>query len=206
MSLIPEENKTSAILLVFANIVPIFGVLFWNWNTFDVFILFWSESVIIGFYSIFKILIYYQNKILAMFFSIFFIFHFGIFLTVHLLIIIAMFSNYFVHSFNPSNEIFIKALSESSVILSGFIFLFISHGVSFFQNYIGKKEYKISNPFNNPMVTPYVRIIIMHIALIFGGFLLIITKASINGLIILILFKIIIDLKGHNNSHKLKIN
>ena len=48
--------------------------------------------------------------------------------------------------------------------------LFISHGVSFVTNYLLKGEYK-KEKVNSLMGRPYARIVVLHVAIIFGGFL-----------------------------------
>jgi hypothetical protein len=48
--------------------------------------------------------------------------------------------------------------------------LFVSHGVSFVQNYLLKGEYAAARP-EKLMGSPYGRIVVMHIAILAGGFL-----------------------------------
>lgn len=40
--------KLSAILLVAANLAPLYGVLFLGWEVFPLLVLFWAENVVVG--------------------------------------------------------------------------------------------------------------------------------------------------------------
>jgi len=41
--------------LIAANVIPLFGAVFWDWNTFNIVFLYWAENLAIGFYTILKI-------------------------------------------------------------------------------------------------------------------------------------------------------
>ncbi|NQT02211.1 MAG: hypothetical protein HQ580_09320 [Planctomycetes bacterium] len=43
------------IALLAANAIPLFGVLFLDWDAFFIVLLYWSENLVIGFYTILKI-------------------------------------------------------------------------------------------------------------------------------------------------------
>ena len=45
-------GRLSVAALVAANLVPILGVLLWDWDVFLLLLLFWSENVIIGIFGI----------------------------------------------------------------------------------------------------------------------------------------------------------
>lgn len=76
-----------------------------------------------------------------------------------------------------------------------------SHLFSFFANYIGKGEYrKVSAP--QLMAVPYGRIIVLHIAILFGAFAVMALGNSIFLLLLLIIGKIVIDSKMHLRSHR----
>ena len=54
---ISERNRLSfsIIVLIAANLLPVFGVLLWDWDVFVILLLFWCENVIIGIFGIAKI-------------------------------------------------------------------------------------------------------------------------------------------------------
>ncbi len=81
--------------------------------------------------------------------------------------------------------------------------LTISHGISFWENYILGQEYK-SSSLKRLMHQPYQRIIVMHIAIIAGGIFVMKLNSPLPLLIILVLLKISFDLYLHKKSHKVK--
>ena len=49
-------GRVSLALLVVANLLPLVGVLFWDWDVFFLLLLFWCENVIIGLFGIARIM------------------------------------------------------------------------------------------------------------------------------------------------------
>ena len=209
------------ISLILVNIVPLVGV-FLGWSLFSVLFFYWFESLVIGFFNIFKMLIapafptWYnkQSRLLPssiklvsrllslpfkLFIIFFFIIHYGIFMTGHLFLINTISSlpwgllGNFVLNFSLLKELILGSLFPLLPI-------FISHGISFFHNFIGKQEYKKTST-QQLMMLPYKRVILMHITLLFGGFLLILTGMPIYLILLFIILKIIVDLKAHNKEH-----
>ncbi|MDH3417747.1 MAG: DUF6498-containing protein, partial [Gammaproteobacteria bacterium] len=50
-------SRPSAIVLIVANLVPLFGVLFLGWRVFDVIILYWAENVVIGVINVLRMIV-----------------------------------------------------------------------------------------------------------------------------------------------------
>src|SRR3954454_1231163 len=51
-----SDYKTSAYVLIAANVLPLLGVLFLGWDTFSIVALYWSENVIIGAINVLKMI------------------------------------------------------------------------------------------------------------------------------------------------------
>lgn len=51
------------------------------------------------------------------------------------------------------------------------------------------------------MQDPYGRVVIMHLTIIGGGFLMSVLQSPIAGLIMLVLIKIVIDIRTHVKQH-----
>ena len=79
--------------------------------------------------------------------------------------------------------------------------LFISHGVSFIENYILGNEYETST-MKRLMQQPYQRIIVMHLAILGGGIFVMKLDSPVPLLIIFIMLKIFFDLHFHKKSHR----
>ncbi len=56
-SLFEKQNfsKPSVWALIIANLYPVIGVIFFNWQTYPLLLFFWSENLVIGFYTVIKI-------------------------------------------------------------------------------------------------------------------------------------------------------
>jgi len=207
------------ITLLAANTIPLFGVLFLGWNAFYIIILYWTENIIIGFYNILKMVFAAVPHPVAhlgkLFLIPFFIVHYGGFTAIHGFFVLALFHNDGqgppMGGMNwPCFLVFVQMLFNVikymySVIPPQVRFavlaLFISHGVSFVQNYLIKREYTTAKP-DKLMGSPYGRVIVMHITILAGGFLTMTIGSPAPLLVILIGLKTILDVNLHNRSHK----
>ncbi len=208
MTTTPHNHNTSQISLIIANIIPLFGVLFWQWDISSIIFLYWFENIVIGFYNIFrmkkaaahatemevndqKIIVKTEEdrkKIKAVtyiFLIPFFIIHFGLFSLGHGIFVFFMFGR-------PE----LYGISLIAAIGS----LMVSHGISYTRNYIGNQEYMKTNPAVQ-MFRPYKRIMVMHFTIILSGFTLLGLGAPIWSLVILIAIKIGVDWNLHTKSH-----
>jgi hypothetical protein len=187
----------STISLIAANLVPIFGMLFFKWSIFSILFFYWFESAVIGFFTVIKMLISSgkESQKSKMLLIIFFIFHFGIFMLVHLSFIMVFLI------LTPSSHDSWSLSKLISNVLFPILALFISHGISFFVNFIGKKEYQKTS-IGLLMAAPYTRVILMHITIILGMFIIMITGIPILVAVFFVALKTIIDLISHNLEHK----
>ena len=188
------NNKLSTYFLVIANLVPLAGVIIENWDIGDIMLLFWLESAIIGFFNILKMLRISGG--IALFYSICFIGHFGAFMAVHLMFIFSL----FIEAEGISSTL-PEVLAIFKTLWLGIFALIISHGFSFKQNFINNREYlKLS--LKDQMHKPYSRIMLMHVTLIFGGFLVLALDSRLLALTLLIGMKIVVDIKAHIKEHR----
>jgi hypothetical protein len=196
-------KKPSFLVLIAANLYPVAAVLFFGWEVFLLLVLFWMENLVIGFFTVLKMLFAGGEKSGRLVkFSIipFFCLHYGIFALVHGVFVFVLFGGVF-----SSDSAFIDLETPRQQFMSyqlslGSLTLFISHGVSFVYNYIGAGEYKNSNP-NNLMQQPYGRVVILHLTIIFGGFLMMLLGSPVAGLLLLIVLKTALDLRAHLREH-----
>jgi hypothetical protein len=84
------------------------------------------------------------------------------------------------------------------IVLGG---LFISHGVSYRLNYIGRGEYKRTTVARQ-MAAPYGRLAVLHITIILGGMAIAFTGASIAAVVVLVMLKTALDLGLHLAEHR----
>lgn len=227
MNFLPQEPlsnnlKISIIVLVIANLMSLIGIIFFGWNAILLLLAYWFESAIIGFFTLLKIALAKGNLIknlsdssqkinkigtivLKIFLIPFFIVHFGGFMFGHLIFITAFFLQ--AEWGTSFQKIGADLFSMGLLIIP----LFISHGFSFFTNFLGKKEYEKITP-NEAMFEPYPRIIVMHLAIIVGAFLsfaLILLSKNPNAgflnlgqAIMLVILKTTFDVFSHLKQHR----
>ncbi len=190
-------RSPTAIALIVANLVPLVGVLFFDWSLFTIMFFFWLESAVIGFFNILKLVI--VANILSIIMVPFFVVHYGAFMSGHLVFIFALFSpeEMSFSGFFPPPDLLISHIMNVWPALLGAC---LSHGISFFYNFIGKKEFRRSTP-EKQMMAPYGRIILMHLTIIFGGWLILALGAPLLALVLLIGLKIVSDARAHHKEH-----
>ncbi len=190
-------ESPTAIALIVGNLVPLVGVLFFDWSLFAIMFCFWLESAVVGFLNIFKMVI--VANILSIIMVPFFVIHFGGFMSGHLVFIFALFSpdEMSFSGFFPPPDLLTSQIMN---VWPAFLGVCLSHGISFFYNFIGKKEFRRSTP-EKQMMAPYRRIILMHVTIIFGGWLIIALGAPVLALVLLIVLKIVSDVRAHHKEH-----
>lgn len=210
-------TKLPLISLIAVNALPVFGVLFLGWEVFAVLLLYWAENVVLGFYNVLRMALAPVSspaEHIGKFFIIpFFTVHYGLFTAVHGIFVFAIFGRgHVMHVGRPTLPCFCGPLQMlvgaiATVLCSAravtlmFLALFISHGVSFVQNYLIKGERHRVNP-GMLMIQPYKRIVILHVTIIFGGGLTMLLGSPIPILILLIALKTAVDVVLHKAEHK----
>ena len=85
-------------------------------------------------------------------------------------------------------------------VLIGAAALFLSHGASFLLNYVGNGEYlRTSAP--RQMGSAYGRVVVLHVTILIGGFVVAFLGAPIGALIVLVTLKTVFDLGLHRQEH-----
>ena len=194
----PSMTSPSGLALIAANLVPLGGVLFFGWDLSSVIVLYWAESAVIGFYTALKMAI--VGKFAALFAVPFFVGHFGGFMALHFLFIYS----FFVRGLNPAGTE--PGVREALVgvflpVWSSLAALFISHGISFFSNFIGRREYAGAT-IKGLMTAPYNRIVVMQITVILGAWIIILFKSPVPALALLVLLKTAADFSAHRKEHR----
>lgn len=192
----------SVIFLIVANLLPVFGVLLWDWDVFVLLLLFWCENVIIGLFGIAKVAISGTGKFSfqSLFLPVFFTIHYGGFMFGHFMVLIGMYSSDADNMKNIDEPVeYLWAVIER-VTWVPIIALVMSHGWSFVTNFLGTDERKILNP-SAAMALPYKRMVVTHVALIAGGFFLVSAGEPLVGLLILLGMKVALDVFFHRKEH-----
>jgi hypothetical protein len=186
----------STLVLIAANLVPLAGATYFGWKLSDVMVLYWAESAVIGLFNVARIAV--VGRWLALVAAPFFISHFGAFMAIHFLFIYGFFVQ------GPGDF----SAGELSQVATTFtdlwpalLVLFLSHGVSFFINFLGRKEYR-ERTTEQLMSEPYSRILFMHLVIIFGGGLTLILGEPTPVLLLVIVLKTWVDVRAHLKQHE----
>jgi hypothetical protein len=192
--------QPSVIALLAANVLPLFGVLFFKWEVFPLMLLFWMENVVVGIINVLKMALAPTEDGAGMlnklFLIPFFCAHYGIFTLVHGMFVIGLFGGGFrAGGPGPDPGALVSAIREQHlqwIVLA----MAASHGFSFFHNYLARNERANANV-QSLMVSPYGRVIVLHVAILGGAFLIAALRSPIWGLILLIALKTTLDVKAH---------
>lgn len=118
----------TAVALIAANLVPLFGVLFLDWSLFPILFIFWLESVVIGCFNCLKLLFKCTFKSFS--WMLFFVVHYGFFTAIHLKAIFELFS--------PDRVAYLSLLPPAALMTQqimlvwpAFLVFVLSHGISF---------------------------------------------------------------------------
>lgn len=188
-------SSPSALALIAANLVPLFGVLSWGWRVDDVLLLFWFESAVVGLFNVGKLLVIggWTAVPVCGFFAV----HYGGFMAGHLV---------FILSFLPGSEAAFFPDSDwlwqtLAVFWPAVLAMLGSHGFSFIDNFLRRQEYR-GRTIARQMMDPYARIMVMHASVLFGGFMVAGTGQALPALVLLVVLKAAVDLRFHLRAHR----
>jgi len=184
--------------LVLANPVPIFGVLFLGWTVFPLVLLYWLENVVVGAFNVAKLLMaqprepaYWVGKLILV---PFFVVHFGGFTYVHGALVVAFFGPKGAQPFDLLTAV--PAAIRANQLGWGVLSLVISHGLSFYWNYLKNGEYQRAS-LNALMGQPYGRVIVLHLTVLFGGWVVMLLGSPLFALVLLVVLKTAADWRAH---------
>jgi len=196
----------STIILIFSNLITILIAIINNWNFLTLMWVYLFQSLIIGLFAFIKILklknfttegLKINNepvkansqakKKVAFIFSLYFIFF-------HIIYI------FFLWGFSQEISLESSVLKETSFIILSVLIFFANHLFSFVYNY--KKDSKRKTNLGEMMHAPMLRILPMHLTIMFTGFIIVSTaKSNINILIFFIVLKTLADVIMHQQEH-----
>lgn len=204
----------SPIVLIAANVFPLIGVFLWNWDAAAIVIFYWSENLIIGALTLVKML--HCSLIFGWFGGAFFLIHYGGFCAVHGMLAASLMGLDIGEPFDeiglPFFLVFVELLigvvrgilaAAPADWIWGFIAIAVSHTFSTMINYFGRREY-VDQTTQKLMMAPYRRIVVLHLAILFGGWGVVALGSPLPLLVILIVGKTMLDLRMHLREHDLK--
>ena len=199
--------------LVAVNLMPLIGVLGFGWSTFDLMALYWFENGIVGLFAVLKILLSRGDgdgpgaTLGRLFAAGFFTLHYGAFWSVHGLFVMTLFGGPADRAFGAMDLPFgfggvgIAGVALQGGLLLAAMGLFVSHAVSFVGNVVLKGE-DLERTARELMAQPYGRVVVLHVTLVVGGFLVLGTGGATAALALFVLLKTGVDLAAHLRAHR----
>ncbi len=206
-----QRNLTLA-ALVASNLLPLVGVFYWGWDVGALVVLYWSENLILGFYTLVRML--RVSPVGGLFSGAFFLVHYGGFCAVHGMFVLslAVGEDAFVHPQGDAWPLFLVfvqllvAVVEQVLAMAppewllAFAALFVSHGISLLVNFFVRGE-RQGLTVGALMTAPYKRIVILHVAILFGGFAVMAMGSPLALLLLLVVLKLGLDIWLHRREH-----
>jgi hypothetical protein len=215
-------SYVTVVIALVGNLIPLFGVLYWGWDTFQLLMLYWMETVIVAVFTLRRLARLNEGErgtitvngvekpatpfSLVSFFSM----HAGIFILVHFIFLWALFSWQWFKKVHGIDSFFYELFIANGIWVALLLF-FAASWVSFridskpaytgrverkvYPNKVAEWQAKHSADFAvGPIVGMlYARIVIMQVAIIAGA-LLAEWAGSIAPLVIVIVLKTLLDI------------
>jgi Family of unknown function (DUF6498) len=216
-----SSSVGAVVALVVANLIPLAGVLFLGWNVWTILLLYWMENGVVGVFNVLKILRAEGHEddagngprvngrpasaMSKAGLVPFFVIHYGMFWVVHGIFVVTLPLFGMIGDLADGQAEMPGVLEGVQPLTVGFalIALTISHGVSYWFNFIGRGEFRRATP-SGQMFAPYGRLVVLHITIIFGALAISFTGAPEAAVVILVVLKIALDLGLHLAEHRPK--
>jgi hypothetical protein len=182
----------STFVLILSNLIGLYITIAASPSVVTLWLMYWTENVSIGFFNVLKmktlVRLHIDTPENGKFYIPFFALHYGLFTFVHGIFLITF--------------AFISKQHEVSFSIVGVnaLILFASHAFSFWVNFLKGGEYKTAK-IESLFLSPYPRVIAMHLVVILGGILVFNQKNQVPGIILLGICKLGADLISHLAHH-----
>jgi hypothetical protein len=188
----PAQGASPATIII-TNLIPAFCVLFLGWDAFTVVFLYWLENVVVGIFNVARLATAQgqpgkAGASIKFFLIPFFCVHYGLFTFVHGVFVVALLGGNFQ---NPGAPFAIPPIDWVVwLVLIAFVY---EHGSTFYRDFIKSGKYRQTHPAMQ-MFAPYGRIVVLHLAILGGGFLLVLVGLPRLTVLLLVAFKIVYEL------------
>jgi hypothetical protein len=207
------SSAVALVLLIVFNLLPLVGVALWGWDLWSILTLYWVENGIVGVLNVMKILRaqgsgqgfsatlngqpmhLVPRAALASFFTI----HYGFFWLGHGVFV--LFALPLIAAASSGGLGLDVVWPDWGLVALGAVGLGISHGASFWLNFIGRSEYRVVSP-GQLFLAPYGRLVVLHVTIIFGAMVSTWIGSPIGALLVLIALKTALDAYFHLREHR----
>lgn len=206
-----RSSRLALAALVVANLVPLAGVVALGWGVYDVMLLYWLENGVVGVFTLARMATAGRAPLATLVVGPFFALHYGLFWLVHGVFVVSLFgpegpftgSGPAGPTGGPGLGLSLPIAGEVPLVPGvgwALAALVLSHGVSFVQHWLLGGERVGVDP-GAIMPRPYGRVVVLHLTLIAGGFLVLALGAPVLALVLMVALKIGVDAAAHLRSH-----
>ena len=211
-----HSSGVALVALVIANAVPLAGVLLLDWSLPAIMALYWAENGVVGVFALLRILTAAGpapagppprpgsrvtpmsdagiRYMLAPFFTV----HYGMFWLGHGFFVLLVFPGMLAgvsDAWSP-DLVFDTVPALLGTVLAALPFLFVSHGLSYWLNWLQGGERLTSHP-SQEMFAPYGRVVVLHLTIILGAFAVAAMGTPVWALVVMVLVKTGLDVSAH---------
>ncbi|WP_045114675.1 DUF6498-containing protein [Microscilla marina] len=208
-----ENVRSSVIIVILVNLLPIFGVLVLHWKVSDVVMLYVFETFVVGVFNVFKMIFAGTDDdmpgCMKIFLVPFFIVHYNVFVGIQGFFIISFVllpelnnANFMTtpsgSGYTVSAQDYLLGILQFNSLLSvAYLSIVLSHLYSFVKNYLVEGENK-NVVLLELMFQPYKRIFLQQFLVIGGTFLLLALGGNnMVFVVLLVVLKIFLDFRAH---------
>ena len=186
-------TRPAILALIIANLVPLLGVFAYGWNLYTLVMVYWSENILIGVFTLVKMA--FVKKVgpvgkTKLYKTLLFCAVYGTFVVIHGSILSQL-------VFRSAD----RAFNFGIVFVLCILAFLLSHAVSMTTNFLMKRENEKISAFDL-MFLPFVRVAPMHLVLLLAA---IVVLAMVEGpgwrLSLFVLLKVFLDLASHFAEH-----
>ncbi len=189
----PARWPASAWLLLLVNLIPVFGVVMLDWQVLTVLVLFWLENVSVGLVNLLRMSLTRSPAQQKLSMMAFFTVHYGGFALGHGFAVTHFFGDSSRLDLEPSQ---LWQFIQQQGLMLALLAMAISHLVSFLLNDARSQGLR-DMAVGQVMRSAYQRVVLLHVTILIGGFLVQMLGSPIWALLVLVAGKISMDLKAH---------
>jgi hypothetical protein len=195
-----RSNSVSLAVLIIANLIPLFGVLFLRWSVATVLILYWVENGVVGLMTIAKIVFAAgppttvatkmfgrAGNVLA---ALLFTFQYGWFWVIHGIFVVVLTGLVTGPGVGFPNPVQVIA-GQPGLVLAALALIF-GHGADVILNYFGRGEFRRSTA-AALAAEPFPRMIVLHVTIIFGALAIAVVGQPVALVALLVIAKTVLD-------------
>lgn len=199
-------------LLILANLFPVYGVIAHDWPIFPLILLYWLENIWLGALQLVRFAFVpipqefsrTSGVLGKAFLMLFFTVHYGFFCMVHGVFVLEMFGDG-IHlasgSFFPTPERVLQEIERYQLEIP-LLVLALSHLISLVRHMLLAGEEPVAEKGAGSLVGGiYSRIVVLHVAILLGSFVVMALDSALFALLLLIGMKTAIDYSAHRRQH-----